>query len=116
MNAAARIGIEQLIGENRLERVPVDTHITTQLQGHAARHVQSAALALGTTFEAAAVLASGFGERPIVDAAADLRLVRNSNQYRGEDIRPDDAQDALDIATELLAAFEAPLAQIVTSQ
>jgi hypothetical protein len=68
-----------------------------------------------TTFEAAAVIAESFGQQSIVSNAGDLRWVRNSNEYRGENVSPDEAQEALDIANELLVALEEPIGKILVA-
>jgi hypothetical protein len=61
------------------------------------------------TFEAAAALAESFGQRRTVDDASNLRLVRNGAQYRTEEVGAEDANDAVDIGTELADAFEGPI-------
>lgn len=69
-----------------------------------------------TTFEAAAAIAESVGSRAIVDDAADLRMVRNNTEYRGVEVSLAEAQDAIDIAAELLAALTVAIAAILTAR
>lgn len=67
------------------------------------------------TFEAAAAVADNFGGRRLVSDAANLRFVRHGAEYREETVSLDDAQDAIDLGTELLDLLEPKVAQILAA-
>lgn len=63
------------------------------------------------TFEAAAALASNFGERKLADEASDLRYVRNNTEYQAEAV---DAKDAISIGKDVVTVFADPIHKLVT--
>jgi len=65
------------------------------------------------TFEAAAAIADNFGGRHLVEDASNLRFVRHGSEYRAEIVSADDAEDAIAIGTELLAALTPRVEQIL---
>jgi uncharacterized protein (UPF0332 family) len=65
------------------------------------------------TFEGAAALAANFGRRKVVDEASDLRYVRNNTEYRAEMVDTDDAKDAIEIGSDLVAAFAGPISKLL---
>jgi len=67
------------------------------------------------TFEAAAAIAANFGSRRMIEDGSELRLVRNGAEYRGETVRSEDTQDAIEIGSELLAALRPRIQQILES-
>ena len=58
-------------------------------------------------------LAANFGQRNLVNDAADLRFVRNHAEYRAEAVTLDDASDALAIGEELVKALADPIASLL---